>query len=500
MAATDTPSVDVARVIAAYGDLPTLAPVAVEVLRLSDDQRATLEDIAEVIRRDPGLASQLLRVANSPMYGMGGEITSLARAGAVLGLRTVKLLSLSFSVVTRPAQGDEAALMVWRHTLVTSAIAQNLARRREPRLADECFIAGLLADMGRLALAEEPHYVAARTAAGGWLDADAERAAIGITSNEITAQILAGWSLPAVLAQAISHVDRPDAIDGPGQRVARILAVADAAARLLIAEEDAAPAALEKYNEIAALHLRAGDEEVEQLLIDAGSAVAETAAMFQTESPTELPVSDLLSRAKDGLSRLTLDMVAALSQEEHRAAELASENQRLASEAATDVLTGLPNRRSYEDTIDREIANRMRNPQPTALGLLLMDLDKFKSVNDAHGHQVGDDVLRAFAARLGLHTRRNEFAARVGGEEFVVIIPVTDAAEIPLAAERFRAAVAAEPFETGIGPLDVTVSIGVASTVHIHHDVARELYEAADKALYEAKESGRDRFAVSPLA
>ena len=92
-------ALDPAAVAAGFGDLPTLAPVAVEVLRLADDDTASLEDIAAVISNDPGLAAQMLKVANSPMYGMGGEVASLNRAASILGLRTVKLLSLSFAVV-----------------------------------------------------------------------------------------------------------------------------------------------------------------------------------------------------------------------------------------------------------------------------------------------------------------------------------------------------------------------------------------------------------------
>ncbi len=492
-------AIDVDAVIARFGDLPTLAPIAMEVLRLADDERATLEDIAGVISRDPGLAAQLLRVANSPMYGMGGEVSSLARAATVLGLRTVKLLSLSFSVVTRPESGDRVGERIWRHTLVWSAVAQNLAKTHEPRLADECFISSLLGNLGRLALVDEPVYAKTRDAAGGWLDHEAERHAFGVSSLDVTAEILAGWGLPPVLGEAIRHLHHPADALGQSVRIAGILNVADAAAELLIADEAEAPAALEQYTARAAGQLDSNQEEIEALLIDAGPAVDDIAAMFRTDAPTEAPIADLLTRAKEGLARMSLDMVVALSQEESRAEQLATENERLATEAATDALTGLPNRRTFDATMAREISARLRHPQPGSLGLLMMDLDKFKAVNDTHGHQVGDEVLKGFAARLKLHTRRDEMLARVGGEEFVVVIPVTDADEIPLAAERFRKAVAAEPFPTDAGPLDITVSIGVACTANLHEAVAKELYEAADQALYEAKHGGRNRYAISPL-
>ena len=495
---TTAPPIDVEGAIANYGELPTLAPVAVEVLRLADDDRASLEDIGRVISRDPGLASQMLRVANSPMYGMGGKVTSLGRAAAVLGLRTVKLLSLSFSVLTRPDASDAAAQRIWRHTLVKAALARNLADTYEPRLGDECFIAALLGNMGKLVLETEPRYLDVRGDLA-WLDSETEFLHLGVTSNEVCAMVLDDWGLPALLADAIRHTDRPEAAAGHTLSIARILQVAGVAAQFLTADEAEAPEALETFHSVAGTQLRFDAEAVEEFLTAAADPVDEIAAMFQTDALTAMPVGDLLTQAKGELARMSLDMVAALSAQESRSELLESENERLATEALTDPLTQLPNRRSFEQALDREIRARLRRPEPTSLGLLMMDLDKFKAVNDTHGHQAGDEVLRGFAARLSLHTRRDEMAARVGGEEFVVIIPVTDPDEIQLAAERFRKCVAEEPFETCAGPLAVTVSIGVASTVHVEEDTATVLYEAADQALYAAKDGGRNRFAVSPL-
>ena len=127
--AAPPPSIDVDEVVKRFGDLPTLAPVAVEVLRLAEDERAGLDDIAEAISRDPGLAGQLLRLANSSLYSMGREVTSLTRAATVLGLRTVKLLSLSFSLVTNVG-GDGDDVVVWRRS---PRRERDGARRSPPR-------------------------------------------------------------------------------------------------------------------------------------------------------------------------------------------------------------------------------------------------------------------------------------------------------------------------------------------------------------------------------
>lgn len=493
MPATDVAVLDPGEVAGAFGVLPTLAPVAAELLRLADDERASLEDIAEVIGRDPALAGQLLRVANSAVFGMGGRTTSLARAASILGLRTVKLLSLSFSVVTRPDAADAGATLVWRHTLATSAVARAISARRTPRLADECFVAGLLGNLGRLALAEHPAYAEAAHGAPVWLDTTDELAAVGCTSDEVTARILDNWGLPPVLGDAIRHRSEPHAASDAAAVIATVLDVATAAARLVVAGPDHAGHALEDYRRAAARHLSLTAKEADALLVDAAPALEEIAAMFRSENPHDVPLDVLLLRAKDGLARLSLATVAALSREQHRTEELESENRRLAAEAATDALTALPNRRAYEDFMARTIAARARHTSPAALGLLMIDLDRFKSVNDTHGHRVGDSVLRLMGAMLALHTRRDEFTARIGGEEFAVVIPLVDAAEIALAAERFRQAIAGEPMQTPAGPLRITASVGAAWLDDTAPQAAQRLYDAADAALHEAKITGRDR-------
>lgn len=492
MPATDVAVLDPGDVADSFGVLPTLAPVAAELLRLADDERASLEDIAHVIERDPALAGQLLRVANSAVFGMGGRTTSLARAASILGLRTVKLLSLSFSVVTRPDPADARAALVWRHTLVMSALARAISARRAPRLADECFVAGLLGNLGRLALAEHPAYAEAADAAPTWLDTADELAAVGCTSDEVTARILDSWGLPSVLSDAIRNRTEPDHAEQLARPVARVLDVAAAAARLVVARPDHAGAALETYRRAAARHLALTAKEADDLLVDAAPALEEIAAMFRSENPHDAPLDVLLLRAKDALARLSLATVAALSQEQHRTERLESENRRLAAEAATDALTALPNRRAYDDVIERTVAARERRPVPGALGLLMIDLDRFKAVNDTYGHRVGDSVLRLMGAMLALHTRRDEFAARIGGEEFAVVVPMTDPEEITLAAERFRRAIAGEVLDTPAGPLHITASVGAAWLDDTEPHAARRLYDAADEALHRAKRAGRN--------
>jgi diguanylate cyclase (GGDEF)-like protein len=163
------------------------------------------------------------------------------------------------------------------------------------------------------------------------------------------------------------------------------------------------------------------------------------------------------------------------------------------TQSVFDVLTGLPNRRGMEARFEELRAHAVAGGSP--LAMLLCDLDLFKSVNDEHGHQRGDAVLTEAADAMRRCLRPSEGVFRVGGEEFLVVLPGCDLARAVPVAERVRAAVeAARP-----GGLPVTASIGVsaASGEEIEFD---ELFRVADRALYEAKRTGRNRVALPQAA
>jgi len=157
--------------------------------------------------------------------------------------------------------------------------------------------------------------------------------------------------------------------------------------------------------------------------------------------------------------------------------------------ARTDALTGLYNRRAFDDELTRRCSEHHR--RKTIFCLLMLDVDHFKKFNDAHGHQTGDEVLRGVAQVLSRTMREMDLVTRYGGEEFGVILPITNLAEGLRAAERARSAVAASTFEHDGNHLRVTMSIGVAQ---IHDaDSAASIVRRADAALYGAKAAGRDR-------
>ncbi len=174
-------------------------------------------------------------------------------------------------------------------------------------------------------------------------------------------------------------------------------------------------------------------------------------------------------------------------------AQLRAANARLTEDAATDPLTQVSNRRHLEAVASKEIGRAKRYRWP--LSLLMLDLDHFKRVNDRYGHAVGDEVLRSVASVCQRHLRGHDLVARIGGEEFAILLPQSDAVGAEVSARRLLH----EIRETKIDALDgaaVTVSIGIATLdgqdAGVHH-----LLQRADSALYRAKAAGRDRVVVS---
>jgi two-component system cell cycle response regulator len=160
--------------------------------------------------------------------------------------------------------------------------------------------------------------------------------------------------------------------------------------------------------------------------------------------------------------------------------------------AVTDPLTGLYNRRHMDNQLAVQVTNAASRGK--AVAVLALDVDFFKPINDTHGHDVGDRVLQELATRLKAQVRAIDLCCRMGGEEFVVILPETDLQVGFTVAERLRRAIANKPFNAGAkqGPLAITVSIGVAGFESLT-DTPQAILKRADDALYEAKRSGRNR-------
>ena len=197
--------------------------------------------------------------------------------------------------------------------------------------------------------------------------------------------------------------------------------------------------------------------------------------------PTSSPAADPLAPRELALENARLRA---------RNEELERINERLARLSVTDELTGLPNHRSFRESLRRELKRALRTGAD--LSLVLIDVDDFKVLNDCHGHAVGDAILARVAAVMRAQLREDDILARYGGEEFALIAPGTSLSGAVALAEKIRVAVSRSAFSVialdGPQQVRVTVSAGAAR----FDGDERRLFNDADRALYGAKESGKD--------
>jgi diguanylate cyclase (GGDEF)-like protein len=226
---------------------------------------------------------------------------------------------------------------------------------------------------------------------------------------------------------------------------------------------------------------------------------------FNIEPGRMLPFSQILQEANEQLSRLNLSYETlviehreAKEKAERLAVELKEANERLRHVAFRDGLTGLYNHRYLQEALDRELARAARYSH--SLSLIMFDIDCFKSINDTHGHQRGDTVLREVGRMALRGTRSSDTVARYGGEEFVILLAETPLAGAMIKAESFRASVEAAEIQADGVSIRVTISLGVFSFepgLPVTKDV---LINGADRALYRSKNEGRNRTTAWRLA
>jgi diguanylate cyclase (GGDEF)-like protein len=484
-------------------DLPSIPAVALEVLRVAQDEEAGAEELASVVSLDPVLAARVLRAANSVLFCGVGEITTLRRACSRLGFRTVKLMTLSLALVDsfdRPALGRFDHDQYWKRSVVRAVSARLLAEAGARSVADEAFMVGLLSHIGQLMLAcclPREYDAVLAACEGGWPSAEIETQQLGFSSVELGAALLHSWNLPPLIYRAMLHKVDPLEESGSGNSAHKLGCILSLAA--LCEELVSGPG---KSNLLTELHQRARKlfgldaTRVNDLLAQLESRTAEMAEILNVKIDGRLQISEILREAQEEVLQETLAVLQSAVLTERRATQLEAERSQLLVKTQTDALTGLANRSMFEEYLASCFA---RDKDRLPVGLLMIDIDQFKQVNDVYGHPVGDQVLRSVAAIIREITRHSDVAARYGGEEFAVIMPGTPLKALKNVAERIRLQIESQRFITEQGDIPVTVSIGGAHSDLIEtQPIAEKLLKVADHYLYEAKRAGRNRCMFAP--
>jgi len=470
--------------------LPSLPSIAMQVLELAQKSEVDIPEIARIISKDAAMSSKILKTVNSSFYGRSQSISTISHALVILGLQSVKTLVLGFSLVgglNQTAGKGFNHLRYWRHSIYAATAARILAKKIGVLQQEECFLAALLKDIGMLVLDQVigAEYGKINEGIQTHLDlVKVELRTLGMTHADAAGILMAQWKLPPMLSTPIAfHHNLAGVTDPALLKLTEVIHLAGRCADVFV-DEDAAAAiaivrqfALEKY--------KITPEDCDKLLEEIGTQTKEVASLFEIKLAKEADFQAILKKANEALVELTL-------QTQQQASTLQVQNQELTKKATTDALTGLSNRARFDEFLPAQFA--LARSQNRPLAILMLDMDKFKSVNDLHGHGAGDAVLAYVGRILRTAAREQDLAARYGGEEMVLVLPNVNRAQASARAETIRKAIAARPVPLGAGKsLPVTASFGVAALEPgFAAKDAAILMKAADMALYAAKKGGRN--------
>lgn len=476
-------------------NLPSLPSVAVEVLALTRDPNVPLEKIAKVIQNDAAITAKVLKTVNSSYYGLAQKCATLNRAIGYLGIKTVKSLVLGFCLVESTRSVEEGGFDLaayWKRGIYSATAARLIAATTGATDPDEAFTACLFQDIGMLAcfasMGKEYDALLGQAPLSHDALAPFETQRLGFNHCEVGSKFAEKWNLPAQHVDAILYHHTPDDAPEAFRELVRVVALSNLVADVAQAElpGQAAVQMIIRANE----WFGNSTEEVAGLFEKVSETARQLAKEFGKDLGPRYDAAGIMAEANELLLETNI-------QGEREAVTLKRSADEMARAATIDALTGAFNRKHFDSVIARHFDDAVAAGLP--LGVLFIDGDKFKSVNDTHGHAAGDAVLRELAKRFKASAPDSALVCRYGGEEFAVVLPGFEIEAAMGAADRVRVAIAAMPFDLrGTGAaveiLPVTVSIGVAALGGDQRfGTARELVHAADQAVYVAKKNGRNR-------
>lgn len=517
------------------GNLPSLPAVALKMVELANNPEAALNDVAQVISMDPALVTKLFRAANSPLYGTGRKVTNLRQVLSLLGLQGTLALALGFSLIATGRDAKKMPLNVdqfWRRSLLTATACRLLGERLSMKNLEELFLAGLLQNIGVLALAilmPEAYGTLLQEATEAQESGEAsldyarlaalEQAQLGDNHATVGAWLLRHWRLPNYLCQAAAGSLDPDRADITESYRALAQCVALAAR---IADIWVCPHRWQQSPEVADLAQRWFSLDTDyymELLKSVGAKFPEIAALFQIKSLDAIQIAGILDQAREALeiraiqrwperssNALNRDAPAALPSRlpstpiavSARSVQRDSASTPLSGAYAFDALTGLFTRQRLQQRLQQELLTAQEQEWP--LSIALLDLDHCRQINESCGRGVGDQVLIALSRLLGGNIRRHDLVARYGDDEFALLLPACGKDPAQRSVERLLMLIRAwEPALPGGQSLRVSVSADLAVCPEIrqvNEDASRRVLALAEQALRQAQASGGDQLCV----
>jgi diguanylate cyclase (GGDEF)-like protein len=478
---------------------PTPPAVAMQVIALAQDPEIDLARVADTVSADPAIAAKVMRIANSAMYARRRQSTNLRQALIVLGLNATLTLALSFTLVStlrRDASKGFDFDAYWKRAILAATWGKLLASEFGRRDAEEVFLSALLQDIGMLALDKITPDVYSGISPFQLEHTRVcqhEQSCIGTDHRSVGSWLLKSWNMPAALVRGVQHSHDPGAggVETEHREFVRCVALSGDLADVWLTDQT--QDGIQRAGFAARRHLGILPNRLNEMfgIIREQIPVAENLFDMQIFPADQL--QDIMDTAREALVIRNLYEIDKNKELEHQKVRLKEENSVLKVESERDGLTGVYNRRAFEEAMEREFAAATKNGWP--LSVVFVDLDKFKDINDTHGHQGGDAMLKDVASLLTGTLRETDVVARYGGDEFVLLLPGVDSDQVEVIARRLVENARDRKVDSGNGRLiSITLSLGIATCdSRSAFATSQDLLAAADTALYHSKRNGRNQ-------
>lgn len=487
---------DVLEKVLGCRDLPSLPAVASKVVELTQQDQVSFKDLAETIQNDQALTAKILRTVNSSLFGLRKRCSSINQAIVMLGLSAVKSLALGFSLVAaiKDSVGESFEMAdYWRRALYSGVAARQIAAKAGIPTQEECFLGGLLQDVGMIALNQAigPSYLKVLSDTGGDHRklAHCELEALQVQHPDVGALLAQRWKLPEELVMPIKYHERPTAAPAEHAALCRAVGLGNIAAELMVAAEPGP--VLRRFYEKAEQWFGFDPGTADDVLMSVSAATKEVARYLAVPTGGVADAEEVVARAREQLAAIRLPE----SPSEVRLPIDAPEDPE-----SVDELTGVASRRRFDQTLIASFEQARAGAG--VLSVALFDVDGLGQINDSGGQDAGDNVLVVLAGRLerALAPGRG-LLARLDGGRFGVILPRAGRLEAVKLCEGSRLFVCSQPVKLvaakngAQAEVTATVSVGLAcveQSTAARFNEAGDVLTVANQALQAAKRAGRN--------
>jgi diguanylate cyclase (GGDEF)-like protein len=476
--------------------LPTLPEIALRLVEIAQQEEPDYQEVSRIIRSDPVISGKILKTVNSALFGFRQRIETIEQAIPKLGITLLRTLILSFHLARQGSSQPETQpirQLLWRSSLTQAVIAELIAEQTPAADPPTYFLAGMLQDIGILAMvAERPEEYSQHVLNRAQFPdvASAERAYFGFSHSDVSKAILERWRMGETFGGAVArHHDRvvPAAQNHHANRLTAALQAASMGASLLSSKvgKGTLDSNLRQWCGFLQSHFSFSYSQAQEIFDEIKHRVDEYSAIFSFQIGGSVRTDDILYEAKSLLQEIALKNQLELIEQKSPSRRQKSQDDAI----YRDSLCGLYNRRFMDEQLNDQIERCIQKRKP--IGCLFMDVDRFKSINDTYGHAAGDLAIQHVANWLNDSLRKNDLAFRLGGDEFIVVLQQVSEKEFEKIAHRIASQIPELKLENG---QKISISLSVGGSYYQPHrrDVAdiNWLLDQSDQSMYAAKKQG----------